>query len=53
MLRTLLVAVMGVIEFSGPPAGFAILLAMLLTALFGVDQSRNLLRRFALAAFPA
>jgi hypothetical protein len=47
VLRTLLVFAMGVIEFSGPPAGFAILLAVLVLALIGVFQSRATLHTFA------
>ena len=46
VLRTLLVLAMGVIEISGPPAGFAILLAVLVIALIGVLQSRSSLRAF-------
>ncbi len=44
ILRTLLVLAMGVIEFSGPPAGFAVLLAVLVLALVGVMLSRDVLR---------
>jgi MFS family permease len=46
VLRTLLVLAMSVIEISGPPAGFAILLVVLVLALFGVFQSRSTLRTF-------
>ncbi len=44
VLRTLLVLAMGVIEFSGPPAGFALLLAVFVVALVGVTLSRDVLR---------
>lgn len=52
VLRTLLVLAMGVIEFSGPPAGFAILLAVLVVALMGVAMSRDALRAFAPVSAP-
>ena len=41
VLRTGLVLAMGIIEVSGPPAGFMILLAVLVLALVGVLQSRS------------
>ena len=47
VLRTLLVLAMGVIEFSGPPAGFAVLLAVLIIAFVGVIMSREVLRASA------
>jgi MFS family permease len=47
VLRTLLVLAMGVIELSGPPVGFAILLAVLVVALVGVLLSREVLRASA------
>jgi MFS family permease len=50
ILRTLLVLAMGVIQFAGPPAGFAILLAVLMLALIGVLQSRSTLRSAVLTA---
>ena len=44
VLRTLLVFALGVIEFSGAPIGFAILIAVLIVALLGVALSREVLR---------
>lgn len=46
LLRTGLVLAMGIIELSGPPAGFMLLLAVLVLALVGVLQSRSALRAF-------
>jgi MFS family permease len=46
ILRTALVLAVGIIEASGPPAGFMILLAVLLLALIGVFLSRSALRTF-------
>ena len=43
LLRTGLVLAMGIIEISGPPAGFAILLAVVALALFGVTRTRSAL----------
>ena len=43
VLRTGLVLAMGLIEVSGPPAGFLLLLAVLLLALVGVLYSRSAL----------
>jgi MFS family permease len=53
VLRTLLVLAMGVIEFSGPPAGFAVLLAVLVIAFVGVILSREVLRDSSPAPVPA
>ncbi|HVS51854.1 MAG TPA: MFS transporter [Opitutaceae bacterium] len=50
ILRTLLVMAMAVIDRHGPPAGFMILLAVLLVALFGVLQTRLALRQVETAA---
>ncbi len=47
VLRTLFVMAMGIIDVYGPPAGFAILLALLVVALVGVLQTRGTLRSFA------
>lgn len=47
VLRTLFVMAMAIIDLYGPPAGFAVLLALLLLALFGVAQTRGTLRTFA------
>jgi MFS family permease len=52
VLRTFLVFAMGVIELSGPPAGFVLLLGVLLLALVGVFQSRAALRAFLPAPSP-
>jgi len=52
VLRTLLVMAMVIIDVHGPSAGFVLLLAVLLVALFGVLQSRASLRAFAPAAAP-
>ncbi len=49
VLRTLLVSSMGVIEIAGPPAGFAMLLIVLIVALVGVLQSRAALKEFVAA----
>jgi MFS family permease len=50
VLRTLLVMSMAVIDRHGPPAGFLVLLAVLLVALFGVLQTRLALREVETAA---
>lgn len=50
VLRTGLVLAMGLIELSGPPAGFMLLLAVLVLALVGIFQSRSALRAFLPAA---
>jgi MFS family permease len=52
VLRTLLVMAMGIIDVHGPPAGYVVLTAVLLAALFGVLQSRGAVRVSA-AAVPA
>jgi MFS family permease len=44
VLRTLLVMAMVIIEVYGPPAGYMVLTAVLLVALFGVWQSRGSVR---------
>lgn len=44
VLRTLLVLAMGVIDTHGPPAGYAVLAAVLLLALLGVWQTRAAVR---------
>ena len=43
VLRTLLVFALGIIDVSGPPAGFLVLLAVVAIALIGVIQSRSML----------
>jgi MFS family permease len=53
VLRTALVMAMGIIDAHGPPAGFVVLLAVLLVALFGVLQTRATLRSFANAPIAA
>jgi hypothetical protein len=50
VLRTLFVMAMSIIDVYGPPAGFVILLVVLLAALFGVLQTRSSLRQFTPAA---
>ena len=52
VLRTVLVMSMAVIDVHGPPAGYLVLTAVLLVALFGVVQSRGAVRVSA-AAVPA
>ena len=47
LLRTGLVLAMGIIEISGPPAGFMILLAVVALALVGVMQTRSALNTTA------
>jgi len=47
LLRTGLVLAMGIIEISGPPAGFMILLAVVALALFGVMRTRSALANIA------
>lgn len=53
VLRTLLVMSMVVIDRHGPPAGFAILVAVMVLALAGVMQTRPVLRRVEIAGAPA
>lgn len=48
ILRTLFVLAMGIIDIYGPPAGFAILLLILVVALVGVLQTRATLRTIAM-----
>lgn len=50
VLRTVLVLAMGIIDAHGPPAGYMVLTAVLLVALFGVLQSRSAVRPAAAAA---
>jgi MFS family permease len=47
VLRTLFVMAMAIIDIYGPPAGFAVLLAILIVALLGVAQTRTTLRTFS------
>lgn len=47
VLRTLFVLAMSIIDIYGPPAGFAVLIAILIVALIGVTQTRSTLRNFA------
>jgi MFS family permease len=47
VLRTLFVLAMSIIDLYGPPAGFVVLLAILVVSLYGVMQTRGTLREFA------
>jgi MFS family permease len=45
VLRTALVMSMAIIDRAGPPAGYMILIAVVAVAIFGVMQTRSVLRR--------
>jgi MFS family permease len=47
VLRTVLVFAMGIIDLHGPPAGYMVLTAVLLVALWGVMQTRSAVRATA------
>lgn len=49
VLRTLFVMAMAIIDVYGPPAGFVVLTALFLIALYGVLQTRGTLREYAAA----
>lgn len=53
ILRTLLLFAVGVSTMYGPPAGYMILLGVLLLALFGVYQTRSALRAAHASSAPA
>lgn len=46
VLRTVFVLAMSIIDIYGPPAGFIVLIALLVAALYGVMQTRETLRAF-------
>jgi MFS family permease len=53
VLRTLFVMAMAIIDIYGPPAGFLVLIAILVAAIVGVTRTRGTLRTFAAAGAPA